>query len=370
MHTQNAAMVLPPREGFAPGGTGAIGLLLERLAGAMPGWHNTVIGMEPSGFGHVDYRQAKLSWLPAQQWRRYAGGVLAEMRRLKPAIIEVHNRPDVALFLAQRLPSTPVCLVLNNDPQGMRAARTPAERTALFATLALVANSTDWLRRRLLEGVSQGSAVVFPNCLDLRTVPSSPSERDKVILFAGRVVADKGVDAFVEAAGIALPRLPGWRAEIIGGDRFRADSPETDFTRALRPRAAAAGVAMLGYRPHDQVLAAMSRAAVVVVPSRWPEPFGLTALEALAAGATLLCSQTGGLPEVCGDAAVPVSAEDPSGMAEAMVRVGSDASLRANYEAAGRARAALFDVSIAGATLSALRADVLSTWPRRTSRPI
>ena len=38
-------------------------------------------------------------------------------------------------------------------------------------------------------------------------------------------------------------RLPGWRAEMIGADRFRADSPETPFIRALRPRAAAAGVA-------------------------------------------------------------------------------------------------------------------------------
>ena len=47
----------------------------------------------------------------------------------------------------------------------------------------------------------------------------------------------------------------------------------------------------------------MARAAIVVVPSRWSEPFGLTALEALACGAALLCSPRGGLPEVYGQAA-------------------------------------------------------------------
>ena len=59
---------------------------------------------------------------------------------------------------------------------------------------------------------------------------------------------------------------------MIGADRFAPDSPETGFIRALRPEAEAAGVAMLGYRPHGDVLAAMARAAIVVVPSRWPEP--------------------------------------------------------------------------------------------------
>ena len=48
----------------------------------------------------------------------------------------------------------------------------------------------------------------------------------------------------------------------------------------------------------------MTRAAIVIVPSRWNEPFGLTALEALACGAPLIVSPRGGLPEVAGEAAV------------------------------------------------------------------
>ena len=72
---------------------------------------------------------------------------------------------------------------------------------------------------------------------------------------------------------------------------------------------------MLGYRDHPEVLAAMARAAIVVVPSRWAEPFGLVALEALASGAALICSPRGGLPEVAGDAAVYADPDQPTEIA-------------------------------------------------------
>lgn len=53
-------------------------------------------------------------------------------------------------------------------------------------------------------------------------------------------------------------------------------------------------VAVEGDRPIDEVLRG---AAIVIVPSQWPEPFGRTAFEAMAAGVPVLASRTGGLPE-------------------------------------------------------------------------
>lgn len=359
-------MILPPREGFAPEATGAVGLLLARLARATPGWRNTVIGMLPGEFPGVAYRHASPGWLPGPQWRRYARAVLHALRTLRPDIVEVHNRPDIALFLADRLPAIPIVLFLHNDPHGMRRARSASERDALVRRIRCVAVSA-WVRQRLTADAARCD--VLHNCLDLSEIPP-PVARAPVILFAGRVVADKGADAFVQAAGLALPHLPGWRAEIIGADRFRADSPQTAFIRTIQRAAEAAGVAMLGYRPHAAVLAAMRRAAIVAVPSRWPEPFGLTALEAMACGAALLASQTGGLPEVTGDACVAVSAADPDAMAAAMIALAQDPDRRAALGAAGSARARQFDVTITAARLEALRDDVLAAWPRGRAIPI
>jgi glycosyltransferase involved in cell wall biosynthesis len=372
MPAPTVAVILPPREAFSPAATGAIGLIVHRLAAAPGPFRPIVLGTPtPVPFGDVAFEPVRPALLPAGQARRFAVAVARRLARDRPALAEVHNRPDVALYLARRLPGLPVTLVLHNDPHGMRRARAPGERAALCAALAGVVTVSAFLRDRLLDGLAEPPphVAVLPNCIDLGEIPP-PGCRANQILFAGRVVADKGADVFVRACARALPALPGWRASVLGADRFGAHSPDTPFLRALRPEAAAAGVALAGWQPHAAVLAAMATAAIVVVPSRWPEPFGLTALEAMACGAAVLCSPRGGLPEVVGDAAIMIDPDDPEALAAAIVALARDPVRRAALAAAGRARARRFDVAEAAATLAMLRRDVLAAWPGAARRPI
>jgi glycosyltransferase involved in cell wall biosynthesis len=371
MRNDTIAVVLPPREAFSPAAVGAVGLVVHRLAVQPSEFRPLVLGSWVAApFADVAFHPVRPRWMLAGTTSRYAAGVVRALGRAVPALVEVHNRPALALALARWLPA-PVLLVLHNDPQGMRGARTPAERRALLGRLAGVATVSSFLRDRLLEGLAPPPCdpVVLPNCIDLATLPP-PMPREPTLLFAGRVVADKGADNFIAACALALPELPGWRAEMIGADRFGADSPETPFLRALRPKAAAAGVALLGWRPHDQVMAALARAGIAVVPSRWPEPFGLAALEAMASGAPLLCSARGGLPEVTGEAAIRIDPDDPAALAAAMVALALDPARRAALERAGRARAARFDAPAAAVRLDALRRDVLLAWSAERGGPI
>ena len=363
------AAVLPPREGFGPGRAGAIGLLARRHV-ATPGFRTVIIGGPQPGpvFPDVAFEpvQPSLLW-PGNINLRFAQAASRMLRRMSPALIEVHNRPEIALRLARRLPHVPVTLLLHNDPQSMRAARTPAERAILLRRMALVMTSSGYLLDRLLDGLEAppGSVAVQPNCIDLAELPE-PRPRERLILFAGRVVPDKGPDMFVAACSRALPQLLGWRAEIIGADRFSETSPSTAFVRSVRKAAVDAGVTMVGYLDHPLVLEANARASIAVVPSRWPEPFGLTALEALASGAALITSGRGGLREVAGDAAVYVDPDSPASIADAILRLAKDASLREALGAAGRERARQFDVSVAAERIAALRRQVLAgrTRPR------
>ena len=224
----------------------------------------------------------------------------------------------------------------------MRGARSPAARRHLLDRLAGIATVSAHLRDALLEGVVPNPArvpVVIHNALDLAALPPAfpAGQRDRTILFAGRIVHDKAPDAFVAACAQALPQLPGWRAQLIGADGFTADGPETAFIRTLRPQAAAAGVEWLGHLPHHAVLQAMARAAIVVVPSRWQEPFGLTALEAMMCGAALVCSRRGGLLEVAGDACLPFDPDRPD--AASLVALACDPKRLAALSSAGRNRA-------------------------------
>ncbi len=351
------AIVLPPKEGFSPEAVGAIGLLVHRLVRA--GAEGVVLGRPCAApFADVRFDSVQPGW-GFSRAARYAAGVARAVRRIAPGLIEVHNWPEVALRLCGG-GSRPVTLILNNDPQTMRGARSPAQRGLLLRRLAGVATSSAWLRGRMLDGVAAPArdVTVLHNCIDLPD--PAPPERERLILFAGRMVADKGADTFVAACAQALPALPGWRAEMIGADRFRADSPETPFLRALRPAAAAAGVVLRGHQPNEAVLGAMRRAAIVAVPSRWPEPFGLVALEAMACGAALVFAPRGGLPEVAGDAGLGADPDDPSAWAAAFTALARDDARRAALAAAGRARAERFAAPEAAARLLAWRRAVLA----------
>jgi glycosyltransferase involved in cell wall biosynthesis len=352
--TPRAAIVLPPREGFAAGRAGAIGLITGMLAGAASAFAQVVVGPpQPEIFPGATYQPIAWPWWPGPLAIRYAHAVTVALRRLRPSIVEVHNRPELALHLARRL-NIPVVLVLHNRLDGRQAGL----RGELFRRVR-VATVSDWLRRDTIGAVPGADATVLPNPIDLATIPQAGSRADR-ILFAGRIVADKGADAFVAACALALPRLPGWTATMIGADRFGLDSPETPYLARLRAQAKAAGVTMTGYQPHNAVLAAMAEAAIVAVPSRWPEPFGMVALEAMACGTALAYAPRGGLPEVAGEAGVAIDPDDPAAMAETLVALARDPARRAALGEAGRARAQGFGLPEAIARLDTLRTDVLT----------
>ena len=70
--------------------------------------------------------------------------------------------------------------------------------------------------------------------------------------------------------------------------------------------------------PYAEVKAAWERAEVGMVLTTGPEPFGRTALEAMASGAALITSGRGGLAEICGPCAVTVEPSDADGIAAAL----------------------------------------------------
>lgn len=359
-------IILPHRERFGPASAGAVAMVVRGLAGA--GRHPVeVIGPATEGetFPGIAFRPVLVPrYLPLTPTQSYAVALRRVLKGLPGGPIEVHNKPDVALSLARAFPDRPVSLFLHNDPRTMRGARTPAARQHLLRALARIVTVSDWLRRALLDGLAappDRSPLVIHNALDLAALPPpAPAEaREQLILFAGRVVPDKAPDAFVAACAEALAILPGWRAEIIGGSGFAADEPDTPFIRALRPRAEAAGVRLVGKRPHEAVLARMAEAAIVVVPSRWEEPFGLTALEAMGCGAALMSSGRGGLAEIGGDAALLFDPDDPAASGHALAQLAADPDRRAALAAKGLRRAReQFDLRDAIARLDALRDEI------------
>lgn len=337
-------MILHARENFSPLAAGAISLIAERFARVTPG--AVVIG-----FPYTNPTFQGIAFRPA----RNTLAIFRLLRRLQPESADVYQSPRLAMWIARLFPKTRVILNLQNDPLMMRGLKSVPERQRALRRLHCVACNSEYLRSRYMTGLTGPGPAVLYNPLTLAALPPRAAERRPEILFVGRIVRDKGPDVFISAAAQALPQLPGWSARLLGGDRFGPDSPQTPFIIAIAQHAAAAGIAIYGPVPHAEVLNAMAQAAIVVVPSRWAEPFGLTALEAMASGAVLITTPQGGLPEVGGGAAVYVTADDPGALAEAIVNLAQNPALRTSHATAGLTQARLFDTPIIAARLAYLR---------------
>ncbi len=171
-------------------------------------------------------------------------------------------------------------------------------------------------------------------------------------LHVGTLEPRKNVERLLEAwqlLGEAMPDPPV--LVLCGGYGWN--------TGGLRPqveRAVAEGRCRhLGYVSAGELAALYRGAAVVVLPSLY-EGFGLPAIEALSAGAPLVCSDIPALREVAGDAALFAPPERPDLLAGQVRRVLTDAELRQRLAAAGRRRLEAFSWQAAAAnTLEAWR---------------
>lgn len=173
-----------------------------------------------------------------------------------------------------------------------------------------------YMRKELLAvGQKESSIQVIPPFV--HNLPKIPSTGHRnTVLFAGRLVAAKGVHDVVaawQASGTELPLV------------FAGTGTERS---ALEAR----GHRVLGWLNREQMAQAYAEAAVVVMPSRWQEPFGIVGLEALSMGTPVVAWESGGISEwLTADRIVPWG--DIEGLGRAIKHtIGSTATLPEQFK--------------------------------------
>ena len=134
----------------------------------------------------------------------------------------------------------------------------------------------------------------------------------------------------------ARARVPAARLSIAGA------GPAEPTLRALIGELGLGDSAVLhGQLGGDALESTLARGWVHAVPSRWPEPFGITTTEAMMRGTAVVASDIGGLAEsvVHESTGLLVPPGDELMLADALVRLLSDRALAERFGAAGRARA-------------------------------
>jgi len=200
-------------------------------------------------------------------------------------IIEIHNRPQIFYILKKELVKSKYILYFHNDPLSMKGSKTIKERLYLLTHVDKIIFVSKWVQKRFFNDLDKKllnkTEVVYPSIDPIKHFP----KKEKFITFVGKLNESKGYDIFKDAIIKILDLYPNWKSYSIGDEQRNRPVIKHDNHFEL------------GFRKHKDVLNVLAKSEIAVVPSRWEEPFGRTALESSSRGCATIVSNRGGLPE-------------------------------------------------------------------------
>lgn len=272
-----------------------------------------VLVIGPSGPGDLVAEAAERGFetvaLPAQGRRAYMLALLCWRLR---------NR-RIPLWCNGLVPSTatagigPRIVHLHILPTGLQKVAVQVARIGARATLV----PSSFMAQRV-----PGARVLANWTVDIARRETAPTDRGPLrVGYLGRITRDKGVDVLARAMTQVIADGTGdERLMLAGENRFGSEDDDRAISGALAP--IADHVEQPGWIDRDDFFAAVD---IAVVPSIWPESFGMTVAEAMAAGVPFVIADVGALLEVAGaDHPWVVPAGDDGALAAAITAALAD----------------------------------------------
>jgi glycosyltransferase involved in cell wall biosynthesis len=272
----------------------------------VPGVPVVDVGVDSRGLAATLYRASGPAGDGVAAAEAAFATVYAAVREARYDVVHNHAFDAPAISLATGL-CAPVVHTLHLPPDTAVAdALRHAGRSERAPTVAGVSarQASAWHHAVSVDAI-------LPPLVPTSVIRWSPAAGEGAI-FAGRLSPEKGA---IEA--IAIARAAGVRIDVYG------DSYDAEYTRErIDPRRADPGVAMHPGVPRSVIWEALARAAVVLCPAKWEEPFGMVAAEAQACGTPVVAFRRGALEEVIVDGVTGflVAPDDINAAAHAITR--------------------------------------------------
>jgi len=213
----------------------------------------------------------------------YSQKLIKEIDNTEFDIVEVHNRPLLLLNLVNKINSSFI-FYFHNDPLSMNGSKKISERLLILNICEKIIFVSEWVRNRFFldidKKLSTKTQVIYPS-----VNPQTISKKNKIITFVGKLNHSKGYDVFSKSIIKILNEFPKWKALSIGNEDRRIIFIDHKNHKEL------------GFLNHKKTLNILNKSEIAVVPSKWEEPFGRTALEASSRGCATIISNRGGLIE-------------------------------------------------------------------------
>jgi predicted O-linked N-acetylglucosamine transferase (SPINDLY family)/glycosyltransferase involved in cell wall biosynthesis len=288
-----------------------------------------------------------------------ASTVLKTVREFSPDFVLLGNLDYMGVMLAQRVVASgiPVVHSLGNETPGY------AQQDCFKSPLYTLAPASDWLGRNLLKLGYSAPAMetVYPGArIDCFYRYLLPDCRRLRIAYASLMMPYKGPQLLVQALIQLHQSGVDFEAEIAG------DSTDQAFVDSLERAVAEFGlsnkVRFIGYQGRKGLASLFARSNVLVFPSQFDEPFGITQVEAMAAGLIVVTSGRGGSREIVehGRNGLIFEAGNAGSLAQNLLNIAIDRDLRLKLQKNARDRAIELSVTASVVRLENLAEAMLA----------
>ena len=283
------ASILPYKENYTKNGSGAVALWIsDFLRDSIYKKDTLIIGSTKNkNYLSKNYFNININNINSKftsTTKEYSNKIIKKIHNLNFDIIELHNRPIMVKEFFQKINSK-IILYFHNDPTSMKGAKSIEERLYLLKNVDKIIFISKWIKNKFFEDLptlSDNKTQVIYHSID----PINKNiKKNKQIIFVGKLNESKGYDLYCESMLKVLKKHQDWKALSIGEEKRFQKFPvhKRHFD--------------LGQISHKKVLAHLSKSEIAIIPSRWEEPFGRTALEASSRGCATIISNNGGLSE-------------------------------------------------------------------------
>ena len=230
--------------------------------------NNTIFGSTKSkNFLTKNYKNVKLNSLKSKfksTTKEYSNKLINEIIDKNFDIIEIHNRPLILFNLIKKINSKFI-FYFHNDPLSMKGSKSISERLLILKNVDKIIFVSEWVKERFFFDLdiklSNKAEVVYPS------VNRQPlTKKENIITYIGRLNYSKGYDIYAKTITKILDEFPNWRALSVGDEERRSIYINHNNHKEL------------GFLSHKKTLNILNKSQITVVPSRWEEPFGRTAL--------------------------------------------------------------------------------------------
>ena len=215
----------------------------------------------------------------------YTNELYKEYKKYNFKIIEIHNRPESLLYLINKKVKAKLIFVYHNNPQDLRSSSTIRERTFIAENTDQIYFVSKWVKDKFFEDLPykhrNNCDILYPAINPIRKFP----KKQNLIIFTGKLNSSKGFDIYGKSVIKILDKFNDWSALAIGNE------PREKFNFKH------SRLKILDWVTHNEILNYYKISSISIVPSRWQEPFGRTAMESAAYGCATITSKKGGLPE-------------------------------------------------------------------------